>query len=223
LTSHEFKTPITNIKGSVETLLRSEVAWDPEFQQDVLEGVHEDIGRIEHLVNDCMDISKIESGTMYVDPDIIRADYVIEQSLDQIPKELCEHAEFEFQNNIKGKAFMYADKIRIQQVLVNLFTNALRYNDEEQKKIDVVLSRDDKYLTITVSDNGIGISQNHLQKIFNRFYQVDITATRRTGGTGLGLAICKGIMDAHNGKIEVQSEPGKGSTFILYFPLERES
>src|SRR5699024_1819475 len=109
------------------------------------------------------------------------------------------------------------------QVLVNLFTNALRYNDEEMKKIDVVLSRDRDYLTIAVSDNGIGISKDHVKKIFNRFYQVDITATRRTGGTGLGLAICKGIMDAHEGEIEVQSEPGKGSTFILYFPLERKS
>ena len=223
LTSHEFKTPITNIKGSVETLLRSEVAWDPEFQQELLEGVHEDIERIEHLVSDWMDISKIESGTMYVNPEIIRADHVIEQSLELIPKDQSENAHFEFHNHFSGKAFVYADKIRLQQVLVNLFTNALRYNDEEMKKIDVVLSRDRDYLTIAVSDNGIGISKDHVKKIFNRFYQVDITATRRTGGTGLGLAICKGIMDAHDGEIEVQSEPGKGSTFILYFPLERKS
>src|SRR5699024_5935912 len=141
----------------------------------------------------------------------------------KIPKDLSEHANFEFYNNIKKKPFMYADKIRIQQVLVNLFTNALRYNDEEMKRIDITLSKNDDYLTIAVSDNGIGISQAHVQKIFNRFYQVDITATRRTGGTGLGLAICKGIMYAHGGKIEVQSEIGKGSTFILYFPLERVS
>src|SRR5699024_2701443 len=106
---------------------------------------------------------------------------------------------------------------------VNLFTNALRYNDEPIKEIDVTLEKNENYLTISVADNGIGISRDHLSKIFNRFYQVDITATRRSGGTGLGLAICKGIMHAHKGEIEVHSEPGKGTTFILYFPLERES
>lgn len=223
LTSHEFKTPITNIKGSVETLLRPEVTWEPAFQQELLEGVHEDIERIEHLVSDWMDISKIESGTMYVNPDVIRADYVIEQSLDQIPSDLCKNARFKFHNHVKDEAFMYADELRAQQVLVNLFTNALRYNDEPVKEIDVILDKDKEFLTISVSDNGIGISKDDVHKIYNRFYQVDITATRRTGGTGLGLAICKGIMVAHKGNIEVQSEPGKGSIFILYFPLERES
>ena len=223
LTSHEFKTPITNIKGSVETLLRSEVTWDPEFQQELLEGVHEDTERIEHLVSDWMDISKIESGAMYVEPNMIRADYVIKQSLDQIPDDLCDNARLQFHNHVKGNTFVYADKLRVQQVLVNLFTNALRYNDEPIKEIDVTLEKNENYLTISVADNGIGISRDHLSKIFNRFYQVDITATRRSGGTGLGLAICKGIMHAHKGEIEVHSEPGKGTTFILYFPLERES
>src|SRR5699024_7974057 len=130
---------------------------------------------------------------------------------------------FQFHNHIQEKTFMYADEIRLQQVIVNLFTNALRYNDEPVKEIDIILDKDQSFLTISVTDNGIGISHDHLRKIFNRFYQVDITATRRTGGTGLGLAICEGIMEAHDGEIKVQSEPGKGSTFILYFPLERKS
>lgn len=220
LTSHEFKTPITNIKGSVETLLRSEVTWDPEFQQELLEGVHEDIGRIEHLVSDWMDISKIESGTMYVDPHMIEAVQVVEQSLDQVPENISGNAHFQFHNHVRGEALMYADKLRAQQVLVNLFTNALRYNDEEVKKIGVTLDKDEDFMIISITDNGIGISRSHLHKIFNRFYQVDITATRRRGGTGLGLAICKGVMEAHNGEIEVKSEPGEGSTFVLYFPLE---
>src|SRR5699024_3240974 len=155
LTSHEFETPITNIKGSVETLLRSEVTWDPEFQQELLEGVHEDIGRIEHLVSDWMDISKIESGTMHVNPDMVLADKVIEQALDQIPAELCKDARFQFHNHIQEKTFMYADEIRLQQVLVNLFTNALRYNDEPVKEIDIILDKDQSFLTISVTDNGI--------------------------------------------------------------------
>ncbi|MFD2210906.1 ATP-binding protein [Virgibacillus halophilus] len=221
LTSHEFKTPITNIKGSVETLLRPDVEWDALFQQELLEGVHEDIDRIQHLVNDWMDISKIESGTMYVERNMIRADHVIEESLELVPMALREDASFNFYNKASEYLFFYADKHRVQQVLLNLFTNALRYNDRTEKKIAVTLSTDDDYLTISVSDNGIGISEEHLEKIFNRFYQVDVTATRRSGGTGLGLAICKGIMEAHEGKITVSSSPDTGSTFTLYFPLTK--
>lgn len=222
LTSHEFKTPITNIKGSVETLLRKEVEWEVDFQQELLEGIHEDIDRILQLVNDWMDISKIESGTMYVEREMIRADHLIEKSLDQIPKTLTTNVEFQFNNHLQEGYTFYADKLRVSQVLINLFTNALRYNDSPLKKIDVTLDANRDYTMITVSDNGIGISNDHITKIFNRFYQVDITATRRSGGTGLGLAICQGIMDAHGGEIEVISEIGKGSSFILYFPNKRE-
>ncbi|MBD1224578.1 sensor histidine kinase [Virgibacillus halodenitrificans] len=220
LTSHEFKTPITNIRGSVETLLRLDVEWDPEFQQELLEGVHEDIKRIQHLIDDWMDISKIESGTMYVERNMIRADHVVEESMEMIPMALKENAKLQFLNNADDYLFFYADKRRVQQVLLNLFTNALRYNDEVQKEIDITLGKTEEYLTIQVADNGIGISQEHVEKIFNRFYQVDVTATRRSGGTGLGLAICKGIMDAHDGKIIVESIPGEGSKFILCFPLK---
>lgn len=221
LTSHEFKTPITNIKGSVETLLREEVEWEPEFQQELLEGVHVNIDRILHLVNDWMDISKIESGTMYVERNIVRANHLIEKSIEQIPLSLREDASFHFHNNLPEDFSFYADKMRVQQVLVNLFTNALRYNDASIKKIDITLDIMDDYITIAVSDNGIGISDDHITKIFNRFYQVDVTATRRSGGTGLGLAICVGIMEAHEGKIEVISHPGEGSAFILYFPIKK--
>ncbi|WP_245833044.1 sensor histidine kinase [Oceanobacillus timonensis] len=217
LASHEFKTPITNIKGSVETLLRPEVEWDAAFQTELLEGVHEDIERIQHLVNDWMDISKIESGTMYVEPNHIRADDVIEASIDQIPESLREDAVITFSNQNEKSQYIYADKHRIQQVLINLLTNALRYNDEAKKVIRVTLQSEGEETVISVEDNGIGISNNHIEKIFNRFYQVDVTATRRTGGTGLGLSICQGIMEAHHGRMEVSSIPGEGSIFKLYF------
>lgn len=219
LTSHEFKTPITNIMGSVETLLRAEVEWDPDFQKELLEGVYEDIERIQHLINDWMDISKIESGSMYVEREMISAEHVIQKSMEQVPLALRADAVLRFHNNLSRDFTFYADKVRVQQVLVNLFTNALRYNDAGVKEINIDLNMEPDYLTISVSDNGIGISKDHIEKIFNRFYQVDATATRRSGGTGLGLAICVGIMEAHEGRIEVVSEPGTGSTFTLYFPI----
>ncbi|MBS4218406.1 histidine kinase [Bacillus sp. FJAT-49711] len=222
LTSHEFKTPITNIRGSVETLLRDDVEWEPDFERELLEGVHEDIERIQHLVSDWMDISKIESGTMFIERNMVRGDQIIEKSLQQIPKELQEQLEVTFQNKLDGPFYFYGDKFRIQQVLVNLFMNAIRYNDQTIKKIVVTLDRTSTDIIISVKDNGIGISEDHLEKIFTRFYQVDVTGTRRTGGTGLGLAICKGIMEAHHGKITVESERNKGSIFTLYFPIGEE-
>lgn len=221
LTTHEFKTPITNIKGSVETLMRSEVEWDPSFQSELLEGVHEDIERIQHLINDWMDISIIDSGTMSINRNIIRAGEVIEEAIEQVPDALREDAAFHFYDQTESSLFFYADRRRVQQVLLNLFTNALRYNDAALKQVDVTLDQNDRYITISVSDNGIGIRVDHVKEVFNRFYQVEATNTRRTGGTGLGLAICSGIMEAHNGKIEVDSRPGEGSTFTLYFPFER--
>lgn len=218
LTSHEFKTPITTIKGSVETLLRNDVDWEPEFKQELLEGVLEDIERIQQLVNDWMDISKIESGTMYIEPRQIHADKVIQESIDRIPPVLQEDATFQFHNEVEGKAVFYADKERVQQVLLNLFTNALRYNDAVHKEVEIILRKNEEYIIISVSDNGIGIDEKHIERIFNRFYQVDVTATRRSGGTGLGLAIVQGVMEAHQGKINVESSVGTGSTFTLYFP-----
>lgn len=223
LTSHEFKTPITNIKGSVETLLREDVEWEAEFQLELLEGVLEDIDRIRNLVNDWMDISKIESGSMYIDRNIIRPVHVIEESLKMVPKLLQENAIFTFKNEAEEDLLFYADKGRVQQVLLNLFTNALRYNDSKNRKIDIVLKKETDYVTISIADNGIGIATEHLKSIFNRFYQVDVTATRRSGGTGLGLAICEGIMEAHAGRIEVESRLDEGSRFTLYFPIDSPS
>lgn len=222
LTSHEFKTPITNIRGSVETLLREDVEWEKDFEKELLEGVHEDIERIQHLVSDWMDISKIESGTMYVERNMVRGDQMIEKSLQQIPKELQTNLEVTFENKLKKPVYFYGDKIRVQQVLVNLFMNAIRYNDQLIKKIEITLDQSASDIIISIKDNGIGISEDHLEKIFTRFYQVDVTGTRRTGGTGLGLAICKGIMEAHHGKITVKSEQNVGSTFTLFFPLGEE-
>lgn len=223
LTSHEFKTPITNIKGSVETLLRKDVEWEPEFQFELLEGVLEDIDRIRNLVNDWMDISKIESGTMYIERNMVRPDHVILESLRMVPKVLQEDASFTFTNETEEGLIFYADKGRIQQVLLNLFTNALRYNDEEHKKIDITLKKEGNVIKIAIADNGIGIAKEHQKSIFNRFYQVDVTATRRSGGTGLGLAICEGIMEAHGGHIEVESSLNRGSTFTLCFPIDNNT
>ncbi|WP_261302900.1 sensor histidine kinase [Paenibacillus andongensis] len=217
LASHEFKTPITSIRGGVETLLRVDAQWEESFKQELLEGIHEDIGRIQDLIDEWLDISKIESGAMRINPQPLRLDAVVESAKRRLPQQAnYEHTQFEVQLD-EDIPLVYADKLRMEQVLVNLFTNAVRYN-EQHPIIRITAKADDRYVHLEVQDNGIGISAEHVDKIFDRFYRVDVSSSRQTGGTGLGLAICKGIMQAHGGEIRVLSKPGEGSTFILSIP-----
>lgn len=217
LASHEFKTPITSIRGGVETLLRVDAQWEESFKQELLEGIHEDIGRIQDLIDEWLDISKIESGAMRINPQPLRLEAVVESAKRRLPQQAnYEHTQFEV--HLEGDIpLVYADKLRMEQVLVNLFTNAVRYN-EQHPIIRITAKADERYVHLEVQDNGIGISAEHVDKIFDRFYRVDVSSSRQTGGTGLGLAICKGIMQAHGGEIRVLSKPGEGSTFILSIP-----
>lgn len=217
LASHEFKTPITSIRGGVETLLRVDAQWEESFKQELLEGIHEDIGRIQDLIDEWLDISKIESGAMRINPQPLRLEAVVEGAKRRLPQQAnYEHTQFEV-HLVDETPLVYADKLRMEQVLVNLFTNAVRYN-EQHPVIRITAHADEHYVHLEVQDNGIGISAEHVDKIFDRFYRVDVSSSRQTGGTGLGLAICKGIMQAHGGEIRVLSKPGEGSTFILSIP-----
>lgn len=217
LASHEFKTPITSIRGGVETLLRVDAQWEESFKHVLLEGIHEDIGRIQDLIDEWLDISKIESGAMRINPQPLRLEAVVEGAKRRLPQQAnYEHTQFEV-HLADQTPLVYADKLRMEQVLVNLFTNAVRYN-EQHPVIRITAHADERYVHLEVQDNGIGISAEDVDKIFDRFYRVDVSSSRQTGGTGLGLAICKGIMQAHGGEIRVLSKLGEGSTFILSIP-----
>lgn len=217
LASHEFKTPITSIRGSVETLLRVDAQWEESFKQELLEGIHEDIGRIQDLIDDWLDISKIESGAMRINPQPLRVEAVVESAMRRLPQQASDtHTQFEV-SVAEDIPLIYGDKLRLEQVLVNLFTNAVRYN-EEHPLIRISARADERYVRLAVQDNGIGIAEEHLDKLFDRFYRVDVSSSRQTGGTGLGLAICKGIMQAHGGGIQVASKLGVGSMFTLTIP-----
>ncbi|WP_371381073.1 sensor histidine kinase [Sporomusa aerivorans] len=214
--SHEFKTPITSIKGSVETLLRREADWDEEFKQEMLTGIHEDINHIQELVNDWLDISRIEAKAIRLEREPVRPYAIIDSAIRKLPKHFACNARIE-SAVAENFPFMYGDRVRLGQVLSNLLINAIRYNDNVPE-IKVNAGCDEKYIHISVTDNGIGISEQHLTKVFDRFYCVDAGRNRRTGGTGLGLAICKGIVEAHGGRIKVRSSQGAGSTFIVSIP-----
>lgn len=217
LASHEFKTPITSIRGSVETLLRTDVQWDEDFKQELLIGVHEDIERIQSLVDDWLDISKIDSGSLRIHPAPLHIESIIESARHRLKPMENHNVEIEVAIP-SGLSLVFADKVRMEQVILNLLINAMRYNVETNPRIRITARQDSEFVHVKISDNGIGINPKHLNTIFDRFYRVDSTSTRSTAGTGLGLSISKGIIEAHRGRIQVESRVGEGSEFTVSIP-----
>lgn len=210
--SHELKTPIFSIQGYVLTLLDGGLE-DPDINRKYLEHTEKNIDRLINIINDLEDISRLESGELTLHKE--RFDIV------SLTAELAESLEFQcsqqetsivLDHNPEVRIWVSADKKRIGQVVINLLTNAVKYGRKnglvKVRFIDVF----DKIL-IEVQDNGIGIEQSQLSRIFERFYRVDKSRSRDEGGTGLGLSIVKHIIEAHNETITVRSNVGVGTTF----------
>lgn len=207
--SHELKTPITVIKGFIETI-ESEVK-----SKNYLEIIKRNIDRVINIINDLLLLSKLEEKR---EIEIKKFDY----------KETLESTLKIFENKIKEKGLqlivdiktedtnILGDEFKIEQVLINLIDNAINYTDKGFIKISFY--RDEKNAIFEIEDSGIGIPREHLNRIFERFYVVNKSRSRKTGGTGLGLSIVKHIVSLHNGKIEVDSEVGRGTKFKITFP-----
>jgi two-component system phosphate regulon sensor histidine kinase PhoR len=223
--SHELRTPIFAVQGFIETLLDGAID-DPKVNRDFLERAHVQADRLNSLLNDLIDISRIESGEMRMS---FRA-FDIQPFLRDFTSEMqplahAKNISLYFTGNIlpHHEVIVYADKERIKQVLINLVDNAIKYSESGTAiKIELLNNEPDaKQVTVRVADNGIGIAPEHLPRLFERFYRVDKGRARSSpGGTGLGLAIVKHITEAHRGRISVSSELGKGSAF--QFTLRKE-
>jgi len=212
--SHELRTPLFSIQAFIETLM-SGALDDPDVNQKYLKKALFHVERLNNLLNDLIDISRIESKelklTFHSFPIIEFLLKIVETS--------------KFSANQKGITLildlgsdikLHADKDRLSQVMYNLVDNAIRYNPSGTV-IRVYYEVRGSFVTIFVKDDGLGIAKEHLPRLFERFYRVDKERSRETGGTGLGLAIVKHIVEAHNGNIQVESEFGKGTQF--YFTL----
>lgn len=209
--SHELRTPIFSIQGFIETLIDGAIE-DPKVNREFLQKAYEHSERLNTLLNDLIEISRIESGEMRMSFRYFN----ISEFLKNVAEEMRPKAE---KKSIKLKAavdstemLVLGDKERLRQVLSNLIDNSIKYTDEGGA-IEVGFSVLPNSVRVYVKDNGSGIGKEHLGRIFERFYRVDKDRSRSVGGTGLGLAIVKHIIEAHNSKIEVTSEPGKGSEF----------
>lgn len=215
---HELKTPIFNIQGYILTLMEGGLD-DPDINKLYLERTEQNINRLISVVDDLESISGLESGSLNLKMEKF--------NMKKLIKEVFESNEIRAKKlNIKletgrwkeGTEMVKADKKWIFQVLNNLVMNSINYGVKNgQTTINLKASGDKVY--IEVKDNGIGISSEHLHRIFERFYRVDKSRSRDTGGTGLGLSIVKHIIEAHNQTMQVKSVPGKGSSFT--FTLDR--
>lgn len=208
--SHELRTPIFSIQGFIETLLNGAID-DPKVNRHFLNKANQNTVNLNNLLNDLIDISMIESGEMRMSYRYFDINIFIKNILnDFLPAAEEKKIKLVF-NPTKEGLQVFGDKDKLRQVLVNLLQNAIKYTDEGI--IEILLDEEKKFVNVSVKDTGIGIPEEELSRIFERFYRVDKARSRAVGGTGLGLAIAKHIIEAHNSKISVQSTLGKGSTF----------
>lgn len=216
--SHELLTPLGFIKGYATTLLRDDATWDDATHREFLTIIDEEADRLRDLIENLMDSSRLQAGTLRMSYQPVRIDTFI-KDMGLRAKARDEHQSVELDIREVGLKIP-VDPTRLAQVFDNLLTNAMKYAPGASIIMRLVL--DGKYAHITIQDDGPGIAPEHLGNLFKRFYRVPTNDTT-VRGTGLGLYICRQIIRAHGGEIRVESQLGEGTTFHIYLPIERES
>ncbi|MAZ23705.1 MAG: two-component sensor histidine kinase [Euryarchaeota archaeon] len=211
--SHELKTPLFTIQGYILTLLDGALK-DKSVRDKYLKRAAKGVDRLINIVLDLDLITQFESGIKIVDKEKFDIVELIQNVFDLIEIESDKNnIKLLYDKDYSNPIYVFADEERILQVITNLLINSLKYGvDGGRTEVSIEMSNNDKIL-IKVSDDGIGVSSDHLPRLFERFYRVDATRSRKKGGSGLGLSIVKHIIEAHNENIYVDSELGKGTTF----------
>ena len=217
--SHEFRTPLTSMGMAVELLGDGSVGTINETQKELLKVIKEDNERLNFLIRDLLDLSRLESGKTHMKFEECSIKKIVETAVNSL-KNFSENRNVKIEiRNIKDSFLVFADLNKILLVLTNLLTNAIKYKSEEREgNITVEAFKKGKNIVVSVKDNGKGIPEEYKEKIFNKFIQVKISNDGKIEGTGLGLSICKEIIKAHGGEIWVDSVLNKGS--IFYFSLK---
>ncbi len=213
--SHELKTPLTSIKGFVETLLEGALE-DRENSVNFLGIINNHVDRLNTLINDLLELSYIESKDAVLEMKDFDL-YVLAGEVVSGFKSLSKKRKVEFRNELQSGLVVCADKSRIEQVLVNLIDNAVKYN-KEGGLVRIYSESEAGTIKIVIEDSGCGIPQKDIPRIFERFYRVDKARSRQLGGTGLGLSIVKHIVELHAGSVGVESTEGLGSRFWFILP-----
>ena len=220
--SHEMRTPLTTIKSYTETLMYGALE-EKDMAMEFLNIINTETDRMSFLVRDLLQLSRFDNKQVQFKFSKVYINEFISENVRQNKI----HAENKKQNLIlelwpDDNAYVVADRDRVNQVINNITTNAIKYSPEGAT-IRIYVTEDKTYYKINVSDTGMGISKEDLPRIFERFYRVDKARSRAMGGTGLGLAIAKEIMEGHDGKLTAESEYGKGTTMTMWFMKNQDN
>lgn len=218
IASHELKTPMTSIKGYIQLLERSVDKNDTQTVKVRLHKVQNQVEKLNLLVADLLDISKIESGKLKFNRKYFNFNKILDHII-EIMQQANPHVKFIRKGEIHTEIF--GDEMRIEQVIINYITNAIKYAPESDEVHITSEQRGDE-IYFSVRDFGIGIAKDHQLRIFDKFYRVEETS-ERFQGLGIGLYICQEIIERHQGSIGINSEPGEGSEFYFSIPLHPET
>jgi len=220
--AHEIKTPIFAIQGYVDTLLNGAMD-DNAVRKKFLENTGKNVDRLVNLINDLDEISKLERGEQL----LYKQNFVIQDLIREVFESLSinihdKSIKTAIKKGCESPIIVFADKEKIRMVLINLVENAGKYGKPGGSIVASIYKTDEKHVLIEIGDDGIGIEEEHLQRIFERFYRTDAARSRDKGGTGLGLAICKHIIEAHGQSIHVRSTPDIGTSIGFTLDSRRD-
>jgi len=219
ITAHELKSPLMPISAQMQLLLDEAFGKVTKAQRESLEMMLRNVNALDKLVTDLLDVTRIRTKKFMLEQEKTSLDDVIQDTVDALAPRAKEE-KITLAKYVNPLPSIQADPRRIEQVLMNLTENALKFTPEGGRVL-IKGEQKDKEVVISVTDNGIGISEENQKKLFKPFFQVDASVSRKYGGAGLGLAICKGIVEAHGGKIGIESEgEGHGTTVWFSLPLE---
>jgi signal transduction histidine kinase len=216
--SHELRTPLAHIKGYIELMAEGQLGELSEGQSKALNVVERATERLGRLIEDLIEYSTASRGGMTLKTQPIKLNQLISSVLDR-SREKAAKAGVQLLNDVEeGLPVIQADAEKLSWVIFQLVDNGIKFTPGGGK-VSVRAGQDDRLLTVTVQDSGIGIPPDRIQEIFEPFHQLDSTPTRRYGGTGLGLALVKLILDAHGAEMRIESQEGRGSAFSFTLPL----
>lgn len=220
--SHEFKTPVFSIQGYVESLLAGGMN-KPEINKRFLENTSKNVERLSHLLADLDEISRLERGELKLN----KSNFIIQDIIKEVFESNSLMAEtiqisFGIKKGCEAPLFVFADREKIKQVLQNLIENSIKYGKQAGEIVASMYNTDGQRILVEISDNGMGIEEKHLQRIFERFYRTEEGRNRDRTGSGLGLSICKHIIEAHEQSIHIRSTEGVGTTVGFTLEAKRE-
>ena len=218
--SHELRTPLASIKGFIETLIEPDITWSRSQEMEFLRSANYEVDRLTLLIKDLLDMSRIDSGKLVIDSRTCQVQEILDSAAGVLMiTTLKNRLHISLPLDMPA---VQADKTRIIQVLTNLVENAVKFSPAGSD-IEIEAVKTGDWVIISVADHGIGMSPEVISNLFNRFYQAEQLVVGKTRGTGLGLSICKGIIEAHGGKIWAESQIGQGSRFTFSLPANRRS